>query len=110
MTALTRSPIGVIREHAETWAMYRGILEELVAIAVAEKVGLGGDAVANVLRAATALAPTAASSLYHDLTSGRRLELEALHGHAVRLGERHGISTPLLFAVYAALKPHARPA
>jgi len=35
------------------------------------------------------------------------LELEALHGHAVRLGERHGIPTPMLFAVYAALKPYA---
>jgi len=32
---------------------------------------------------------------------------EALHGHAVRLGERQGIPTPMLFAVYAALKPYA---
>lgn len=110
MTALTRSPIGVIRAHAETWAMYRGILEELIAIAAAEKVGLGGNAVDAVMAAATALAPTATSSLYHDLTSGRRLELDALHGHAVRLGARHGIPTPLLSAVYAALKPHANPA
>jgi 2-dehydropantoate 2-reductase len=110
MTALTRSPIGVIRAHGETWAMYRGILEELVAIAAAEKVGLGGGAADAVMAAAAALAPTAASSLYHDLLGGRRLELEALHGHAVRLGERHGIPTPLLSAVYAALKPHACPA
>ena len=47
------------------------------------------------------------SSLHHDLAQGRRLELEALHGHAVRLGERYGIPTPMLFAVYAALKPSA---
>ena len=47
------------------------------------------------------------SSLHHDLAEGKRLELEALHGHAVRLGERHGIPTPMLFAVYAALKPYA---
>ena len=47
------------------------------------------------------------SSLHHDLVQGKRLELEALHGHAVRLGERHGIPTPMLFAVYAALKPYA---
>ena len=43
----------------------------------------------------------------HDLTQGRRLELEALHGHALRLGQRLGVSTPMLFAVYAALRPHA---
>ncbi len=51
--------------------------------------------------------PAVYSSLHHDLTQGRRLELEALHGHAVRLGERLGVPTPMLFAVYAALRPHA---
>jgi 2-dehydropantoate 2-reductase len=52
-----------------------------------------------------AVGGNAHSSLYHDLTHGKRLELEALHGHAVRLGQRHGIPTPMLFAVYAALRP-----
>jgi ketopantoate reductase len=37
---------------------------------------------------------------------GKRLEIDALQGHAVRLGERHGIPTPTLFAVYAALRPY----
>ena len=59
------------------------------------------------MKQAAALAPEAYSSLHHDLTEGKRLELEALHGHAVRLGERHGVPTPMVFAVYAALKPHA---
>ena len=53
-----------------------------------------------------ALGADAYTSLHHDLTHGKRLELEAIHGHAVRLGERHGIPTPMLFAVYAALRPH----
>ncbi len=47
------------------------------------------------------------SSLHHDLAEGKHLELEALHGHAVRLGECLDIPTPMLFAVYAALKPYA---
>ena len=29
-----------------------------------------------------------------------------MHGYAVKLGERHGIPTPALFLVYAALKPY----
>jgi ketopantoate reductase len=37
---------------------------------------------------------------------GKRLEIDALQGHAVRLGERYGIPTPTLFAVYAALRPY----
>jgi ketopantoate reductase len=37
----------------------------------------------------------------------RRLELEALNGTVVRLGRQVGISIPLNFAVYPALKPYA---
>jgi 2-dehydropantoate 2-reductase len=106
-TALARVPIGVIRETPETWRMYRRIVEELAALARVSGVALADDIVDTIIKGAAALAPTASSSLYHDLAQGRRLELEALHGHAVRLGERLGVPTPTVFAVYAALKPHA---
>lgn len=112
MTALTRAPIGVIRAVPESRLMYRRIVEELAALAAASGVALAADAVDSVMKAADGLAAEAYSSLHHDLTQGRRLELEALHGHAVRLGERLGVPTPMVFAVYAALKPHldGRPA
>ena len=106
MTALSRAPIGVIRAVPESRQMYRRIAEELTALAAASGVDLGPDAVESVMKAADGLAPEAYSSLHHDLTQGRRLELETLHGHAVRLGERLGVPTPTTFAVYAALKPH----
>jgi 2-dehydropantoate 2-reductase len=112
MTGLTRAPIGVIRSVPESRLMYRRIAEELAALAKASGVDLGADVVDNVMKAADGLAAEAYSSLHHDLTQGRRLELESLHGHAVRLGERLGVPTPMVFAVYAALKPHldGRPA
>jgi len=106
MTALTRAPIGVIRRVPETWAMYRAIVEELAALARASGVALGRESVGGVLSAAQGLAPEALSSLHHDLVQGKRLELEALHGHAVRLGDKLGVPTPMVRAVYAALKPH----
>lgn len=106
-TALTRAPIGVIRSVPETWQMYRAIVEELAAIARASGVALDDRVVETIVKAAEGLAPEALSSLYHDLVQGRRLELEGLHGHAVRLGQRLGVSTPMVRAVYAALKPHA---
>jgi 2-dehydropantoate 2-reductase len=107
MTALARAPIGAIRAVPETWQMYRAIVQELAVLARASGVALGEDAVEAVVKAAEALAPTAFSSLHDDLVQGRRLELEALHGHAVRLGLRLGVPTPMVSAVYAALKPHA---
>jgi 2-dehydropantoate 2-reductase len=106
MTALARVPIGAIRAVPESWQMYRTIVEELAALARAEGVPLAAGVVDGIVKTAEELAPEALSSLYHDLVQGRRLELEALHGHAVRLGRRHGVPTPAVLAVYAALKPH----
>jgi len=107
MTALTRRPIGEIRACPESRAMYRAILAELAAIAKAEGVTLADEAVEQGMAGADRLDADSFASLYHDLTRGRRIELEALQGHAVRLGARHGIPTPALSAVYAALRPAA---
>jgi 2-dehydropantoate 2-reductase len=52
------------------------------------------------------LDPGARSSMAYDLAAGRRLELEALNGTAVRLGREHGVPTPLNAVIYAALKPY----
>jgi 2-dehydropantoate 2-reductase len=106
MTALTRSPIGVIRSLPPTFRMYRAILEETAALARAEKIDLAPDAVDTIAGMAQGMPPETVSSMYHDLLAGKRIELEGLHGHAARLGERHGIPTPATAAVYAALLPH----
>jgi 2-dehydropantoate 2-reductase len=108
MSALVRAPAGVLRAHEPTWAMYRALLEEAAAVARAEGVSLAADVIDTSMKAAAGLGDAAFSSMYHDLVNGRPLELEALHGHLVRLARRHGVPTPMAFAVYAALLPHAR--
>lgn len=105
-TALTRSPAGVVRSVPETRRLYRLILEEMVALGNAVGAGLAPGFVDTCLGMLDNLGAAFTSSLHHDLAQGKRLELEALHGHAVRLGERVGVATPALFAVYAALRPH----
>ena len=107
MTALTRCPAGVVRAVPETRRMYRLLLGEMVALGNAAGAGLDADLPDTAMGMLDNLGAAFTSSLHHDLAEGKRLELEALHGHAVRLGERHGIPTPMLFAVYAALKPYA---
>jgi 2-dehydropantoate 2-reductase len=106
MTALTRCPSGVIRAIPECWRMYRTLVEELATLGTASGAALAPDVVERIMTAAEGLAPETLSSLHHDLVSGKRLELEALHGYAVRLGERLGVPVPATLAVYAALKPH----
>jgi 2-dehydropantoate 2-reductase len=106
MTAVTRCSAQVIRETPETRHMYRLLLEEMAALARAAGAGVDEGVVERSLRLLDSLGGNAYSSLHHDLTRGKRLELEALHGHAVRLGTRYGVPTPTLFAVYAALRPY----
>jgi 2-dehydropantoate 2-reductase len=105
-TSLTRLPVKFIREIPETRRFWQMEVDELLAIAEREGAGLDADMRERCARFLESLAPGNYSSMYQDLAQGKRLELEALHGYAVRRGEHHGIPTPALFAVYAALKPH----
>jgi 2-dehydropantoate 2-reductase len=106
MSAVARANTGVMRAVPETWRMYRLLLEELAAVGARAAAGMPPDIVDRLMTQAERLAEGTTSSLHHDLLAGKRLELEGLHGHAVRLGERLGVPVPMLFAVYAALKPH----
>lgn len=112
LTALTRLPIGPILADPVTSRLVRGVMEEVAAVGRAAGVALPDDVVARFYRNFAALPPNVSSSMYQDVIAGRRLELEGLSGTVVRLGETHGVPTPLNFAVYAALRPYAggRPA
>jgi 2-dehydropantoate 2-reductase len=46
------------------------------------------------------------SSLLIDLSQGKRIEVEALQGSVVRRGRKAGVPTPVMAALYAALKPY----
>lgn len=106
VTALTRLPIGRIRRDAETFAMYLDVADEVAAVGRACGVPIPDGQRERVRRFAEALEPGSYSSLYHDLTHDRRMELDALPGTVVRLGQLHGVPTPVCRAIYAALRPY----
>jgi 2-dehydropantoate 2-reductase len=107
MTASVRLPIAEIREVRESWAMFRRIVEEVAAVAMASGVDIGPQAIDRHLAFARELEASSTSSLHYDLTHGRRMELEALHGTVVRLASSHRIPVPMSEAVYAILRPWA---
>ena len=50
------------------------------------------------------LPPSTRSSLLIDLEQGKRIEVEALQGAAVRRAATHGVPVPILSTLYALLK------
>lgn len=108
MTAAVRLPLGDIRESPPAWAMFRRIVTEVAELARLEGVPLGDDVVDRQVEFAAGLPADSYSSLHHDLTTGRRMELEALHGSVVRRAERFGLAVPACTAVASILAPWAQ--
>jgi 2-dehydropantoate 2-reductase len=108
MTASVRLSLGDIRESPPAWAMFRQIVSEVVELGRREGVPLGDDVIDQQVSFAAALAADSYSSLHHDLTTGRRMELDALHGSVVRRADRLGLPVPANRAVLALLDPWTR--
>lgn len=107
LTAVTRLPLGEIRDTPAAWALYRRVVAEVLDVAHAEGVSIRDDTADQLLEFAQTLEPHVFSSLHDDLVAGRRMELEALHGAVVRHGQRHGVAVPAGEAIYALLAPWA---
>lgn len=105
MTASTRLGIGRLRSCAASRQMLRLAFEEIVALANASGVRLEKGVVDKLLKISDALPPETKTSLCHDLEQNKQSEVEALQGEAVRLGQRYGVPTPMIFAIYAHVKP-----
>jgi 2-dehydropantoate 2-reductase len=106
-TAAIRLPIGEIRSAPASREMFRRISQEVRAVSGAHGVTLEADLADRHLILADGLEADGYSSLYDDLTHGRRLELDALHAEVVRRARQAGIPVPMTEAVHAILEPWA---
>jgi 2-dehydropantoate 2-reductase len=108
MTALTRRPVGAVREHPATRAMLFDALREAAAVARAEGVALPEGLADQQMKMIDGLAPAMLSSMAQDLLRQRPLELEWLSGSVLRRGEARGVPTPAHRAIYAGLVLYAK--
>jgi 2-dehydropantoate 2-reductase len=106
LTALTRQPVGVVREHPEMRRLLRQVMAETAALARAEGVPLDEGFVDAQLNAADKLPPHVKASMLGDLQAGKPLELPWLAGAVVRRSEQHGLPAEANRFVAAALAPY----
>ena len=106
-TAVTRLPIGKLRDDPDVFALFESVMRETEAVGRAEGVPLPADVVEKRVAMIKTQTPGVMASMAVDLLRGNRLELPWLAGNVVKLGRKHGIPTPSNAAIFAALKPYA---
>jgi 2-dehydropantoate 2-reductase len=105
LTTVTRLPIDKLLAVPETRNLFREVVREVSLVARAEGVELADDIVDQKTAFAETLGPDSYSSLHHDLVTGHRLELDALHGELTRRAARHGVPVPVSEMIYSLLRP-----
>ncbi len=108
ITALTRLTLGQILEAPESHQLLRAAMEESLAVATAVGIATPPGFIAESFAKLAKYDNNSRSSLYVDLANERRLEIDALSGTIMHLGERYGVPTPIHSIIYASLIPHHR--
>jgi 2-dehydropantoate 2-reductase len=106
-TGSARLPIGFLWPHPQVREMFYAGAREVAAIAAAEGVTLSADRFETLQEYMDTIPPTTRSSLLIDLEQGKRIEVEALQGAALRRAAAHGVPAPIVATLYAVLKPWA---
>jgi len=107
MTALTRLPLGPIREDPDTRALTAQVMAEVAALGRARGVALDADLVERLMQRLDGMPREMIASMLGDLERGNRLELPWLAGGVMRMGLESHVSVPANTFVYAALKHYA---
>jgi 2-dehydropantoate 2-reductase len=84
--------------------LYRALLAEAVAVAIADGARLGIEEVERTVSTLLGYPADAGTSMYFDRLAGRPLEVEALTGALVAAADRHGVAVPLNRAILALLR------
>jgi 2-dehydropantoate 2-reductase len=108
ITALTRLTLGELLANPETRQLIRSAMEETKAVAIASDISFDPNLIDTFFDTLGKFKNDTRSSLYFDLANGKPMELEALAGTVVRLGERLSIPTPIQKTIYASLLPYHR--
>ena len=107
LTTLGRIPMEVAMQDPLLFDIGKRVLQEIAVVARAKNVAINPGLVQAKLDIAAGYPPNLYASMYHDLTAGKKIEVEGIFGYVAKAGQRLGISTPTIDLVYAFLRPHA---
>ncbi len=103
-TGASRLAIGHVWKYPQVQEMFYATSREIAAIAKAEGVTISANRFDTLKDYMDHIPPTTRSSLLIDLEQGKRIEVEALQGAAVRRAQKLGVPVPITSTLYAVLK------
>ena len=103
VSAIAQRPYGENVASVGIPEVMRDVVNECLAVAVAEGVQVPGDVDAAVRKIAESM-PSQFSSTAQDLARGKPSEIDYLNGYVVRRGAAHGIATPANRVLWALVK------
>jgi 2-dehydropantoate 2-reductase len=106
ITTAVNQPIGEVRSFPQTFRIAERILEEMRQLANAHQVNLTEEDVANAFERLRGLDHEMTSSMHQDRRKGLPLEVEHLHGGALRLGSEVQLAMPYTETIHAMIKPY----
>ena len=93
LSAIAQLPFGPLLRGEGIDDVMRDVVEECLAVAHAARVRVDGDPWEALRRTGSQAGQV--SSMAQDLARGRRTEIDHLNGYLVRMGEAHGVPTPV---------------
>jgi 2-dehydropantoate 2-reductase len=104
--ALSRQPIGKLRDDPDLRPIFTAAYQEVIAVGKARGIALPADALDKVTGFTNSQPPAMKASMALDLDRGNRMELPWLAGKVADLGKQLGVPTPTHSMLYAMLKPY----
>jgi 2-dehydropantoate 2-reductase len=105
LSGITRLPYGGLYQVKEVMDCALEAVSEAIAVAKAMGVELTITNPKRIwLKAAENLPPEFKASMLQDIEKGSRTEIDSINGSVVRLGEKHGVPTPVNRVLVAGIK------
>ena len=106
--AVTRVPIGIVREIPESRDMLMNAIREVFNVGVASGVKIGNEALSSTIAFIDKLPRDGTASMQRDIMDGRPSELSWQTGAVERFGNQVNVSTPTNTFIYHSLLPLER--
>ena len=95
VAAVTRAPIGILLQQAETRQMLLDAMQEICDLAMARDIDMPADSIQKTMNALEGFPANSTTSMQRDLEQRLPSELDVQNGAVVRLAEAVGVDTPV---------------